>query len=266
MPNSKDWTSQNQLVSNELNGLAAKLSNPGVPILYGEYSLYYNDDVWSRFMAGLNASSVSWSSWTYKVKGSENDGFAYWGMYYGNSNAVPVINSDDAAAFQSKLARFGTSEFTENTRFVSTIAKYAGGANTFAPVAIDHSGWTATASSTGTGATPGNGIDGANGNSWKSGQAMAGGEWYQIDMGSSRNLAMVTLQTAADATWDYPRGFTLETSTDGSTWSTAARGIAYGWKRPISIEPTAARYIRITQTGSAPQWWTVDEVTAYSSY
>jgi hypothetical protein len=37
MPNSKDWTAQNQLVTNELGGLAAKLSNPGVPILYGEY-------------------------------------------------------------------------------------------------------------------------------------------------------------------------------------------------------------------------------------
>ena len=76
MPNSKDWTAQNQLVTNELDGLAAKLANPGVPILYGEYSLYYNDDVWARFMAGLNASSVSWSAWTYKVRGTESDGFA----------------------------------------------------------------------------------------------------------------------------------------------------------------------------------------------
>lgn len=266
MPNSKDWTAQNQLVTNELGGLAAKLSNPGVPMLYGEYSLYYNDDVWARFMAGLNASNVSWSNWTYKVKGTATDGFAYWGMYYNNQNPVPIINSDNAATFQSKLGQFGTGNFTQNTRFVATISKYAGGLGTYSPVAISHSGWTATASSTAAGSSTGNGIDGANGTSWASGQAMAGGEWYQVDFGANRTVAMVIVQTAAGSKWDYPRGFTLETSTNGTTWSTAATGIAYGWKRPISITPTTARYIRITQTGTAPQWWTIDEVTAYSSY
>lgn len=53
---------------------------------------------------------------------------------------------------------------------------------------------------------------------------------------------------------------------DGANWATAASGIAYRWKRPISIEPTTARYLRITQTGTAPQWWSIDDVTAYSSY
>lgn len=266
MPNSKDWAAQNQLVTNELGGLAAKLSNPGVPILYGEYSLYYNDDVWARFMAGLNAAAVSWSSWTYKVKGSAEDGFAYWGLYYDNRKPVPVINSDDAATYQTKLTQFGTANFTENTRFVATVSKYAAGASTFAPAAISHTGWTATASSTAPGSSPAGGIDGANGVAWQSGQAMAGGEWYRIDMGTNRTVAMVTVQTPDWAKWDYPRGFTVETSLNGSTWTTAATGIAYGWKRPISIAPTTARYIRIIQTGSAPQWWSIDEVTVYSSY
>ena len=89
---------------------------------------------------------------------------------------------------------------------------------------------------------------------------------HEIDMGSSKTVEMVIVQTPSGSTWDYPRGFTLETSTDGATWSTRATGIAYGWKRPISVTPSTARYIRITQTGVAPQWWTIDEVTVYSSY
>ena len=266
MPNSKDWTSQNTLVTNELNGLAAKLSNPGVPMLYGEYSLYYNDDVWSRFMAGLNASNVSWSNWTYKVKGTETDGFAYWGMWFNNQKPVPIINSDASATFLSKLGQFGTANFTKNTRFVATIAKYAGGLSTYNPVAVSHSGWTATASSTAAGTTTTAGIDGANGSAWATGLAQASGQWYQVDMGSNKTVAMVTVQTPSGSTMDYPRGFTLETSTNGTTWTTAATGIAYGWKRPISVTPVTARYIRITQTGVAPQWWSVDEVTVYSSY
>jgi aryl-phospho-beta-D-glucosidase BglC (GH1 family) len=266
MPNSKDWTSQNQLVTNELSGLPAKLSNPGVPILYGEYSLYYNDDVWARFMAGLNASNVSWSNWSYKVKGTANDGFAYWGMYFNNQKPIPVINSDDSATFQSKVGQFGTANFTQNARFVATISKYAGGLGTYSPVAVSHTGWTATASTTAGGSSTAGGIDGVNGTSWASGQAMAGGEWYRIDMGSNKTVAMVIVQTPGGSKWDYPRGFSVETSLNGTTWSPAATGIAYGWKRPISIAPTTARYIRITQTGVAPQWWTIDEVTVYSSY
>ncbi|MBZ4487111.1 discoidin domain-containing protein [Microbacterium sp. cx-55] len=266
MPNSKDWTAQNQLVTNELAGLPAKLADPGIPILYGEYSLYYNDDVWSRFMAGLNASHVSWSAWTYKVKGSANDGFAYWGMYYNNPRPVPIINSDNAATFISKVSQFGTANFTKNDRFVATLTKYAAGATSFAPTAVSHSGWTATASSTAPGTSTAGGIDGVGSGAWSSGAAMAGGEWYRIDMGANRTVAMVTVQTPSGSTWDYPRGFTVETSTDGTTWSMAATGIAYGWKRPISISPTTARYIRITQTGAAPQWWTIDEVSVYSSY
>lgn len=266
MPNSKDWTAQNQLVTNELNGLAAKLSNPGVPILYGEYSLYYNDDVWSRFMAGLNASNVSWSAWTYKVRGTANDGFAYWGMYSENQNPVPIINGDDSATYITKLERFGTANFTQNTRFVATLAKYSGGLSTYSPVALSHSGWTATASSTASGTSTGGALDGVGGGSWATGSAMAGGEWYRIDMGSSQTVAMVIAQTPSGNRWDYPRGFTLEASTNGTSWTTLATGIAYGWKRPISVAPTTARYLRITQTGAAPQWWTIDEITVYSSY
>lgn len=266
MPNSKDWTAQNQLVTNELNGLAAKLANPGVPILYGEYSLYYNDDVWARFMAGLNAANVSWSSWTYKVRGTADDGFAYWGMYYDNQKPIPVINSDDSATYVAKLGQFGTASFTQNTRFVATLAKYAGGLATYNPVAISHTGWTATASSTAGGTTTAGGIDGVGGGTWATGAAMGGGEWYRIDMGSNRTVAMVTVQTPSGNRWDYPRGFTVEVSTNGTSWTTLASGIAYGWKRPISVTPTTARYIRITQTGQAPQWWTIDEVTVYSSY
>ncbi|MCU1525388.1 MAG: hypothetical protein JWO18_2282, partial [Microbacteriaceae bacterium] len=60
--------------------------------------------------------------------------------------------------------------------------------------------------------------------------------------------------------------YTLEVSTNGTTWTTVSTGMAYGWKRPISITPTSARYIRITQTGVAPQWWSIDEVSVWSSY
>jgi hypothetical protein len=266
MPNAKDWTSQDNLVNAQLSALPGKLSSPGVPVLYGEYSLYYNDDVWSKFMAGLNAQNVSWSNWSYKVRGSATDGFSYWGFYYGDPAPVPVINSDDSATYKEKIDRFGTSNFTANTNLIADVTKYAGGLSTYSPSAISTSGWSATASSTGPGATTAGAIDGTSSTRWNSGQAMAGGEWYEIDMGTSHTVSMVTVQTPSNALWDYPRGYTLEVSTNGTTWTTVGTGMAYGWKRPISVTPVSARYVRITQTGVAPQWWSIDEVTIWSSY
>lgn len=266
MTNGMDWNAQNQLVTNELNSLPATLSNPGIPMLMGEFSLYYHDDVWSRFLAGLNAASVSWSNWDYKVRGSAEDGFAYWGLYSGDANPVPVVNSDDPATIQAKLAKFGTSNFTRNDRLAATMTKYAGGSGSYNPVALSHAGWTATASSTAAGRSPANALDGANGIPWQSGQPMAGGEWFRIDMGSAQSVSLVTLQTTGSGDWDFARSFRLETSVDGATWTTATTGSGFGSKRSISITPTTARYLRITQTGTATQWWSIDDVTVLSSY
>ncbi|MBO0982638.1 discoidin domain-containing protein [Rathayibacter sp. SD072] len=266
MSSPRDWNAQNRLVENELAAAPSRLADPGVPLLNGEYSLYYNDDLWAKWMAGMNASNISWSNWTYKVRGAAKDAFGYWGMYYDNQAPVPVINSDNPATFIAKLKQFTTDRFTKNTGFVQTVKKYAGGLSTFSPITISHSGWTATASTSANGTPPSAGIDGLNGSAWYSGRSQSGGEWYRIDMGSSKRLAMVTLETASASPEDYPRNFTIEVSTDGTNWRTAASGVGYGYKRPISIPPTTARFIRITQTGAATNWWSIDEVTAYSSY
>ncbi|MFG6493711.1 discoidin domain-containing protein [Microbacterium sp. P03] len=262
----KDWNAQNQLVTNELAATPQRLTDPGVPILNGEYSLYYNDDVWARFMAGMNAQHVSWSNWTYKVRGQAEDAFGYWGMYYDNQNPVPIINSDDQATFTRKLTQFTTTNFTRNDRFVETVKKYAGGLSTYNPITIDPTGWTATASTTAPDTTPTSGIDGINNTAWTSGHPQTGGEWYQIDMGTTHTVAMITLETAPWATTDYPRSFTIDTSTDGTTWTTTTTGTGYGYKRPITIPPTTTRYIRITQTSTTTHWWNINNITLHTSY
>ncbi|MEV0387192.1 discoidin domain-containing protein [Nonomuraea sp. NPDC050643] len=266
MPNAKDWAAQNQLVTNHLAGLPGLLASPGVPVLYGEYALYSYDDVWARWMAGINARQQSWSSWTYKVRGSDADGQRYWGVYYDRPAPVPVINSDGSATFTEKLQRFDTGTFTRNDRLAATITKYAGGLSTFTPVAVGRAGWTATASSTGGSGTPAGGIDGNGSTRWNSGADQVPGQWYRIDMGSPRTIAMVILQTPVAIKDDYPRGYELQFSLDGNAWTTVDAGLGFGWKQTISVSPQTARYVRFTQTGTGDKWWSIDEITMYSSY
>ena len=56
----------------------------------------------------------------------------------------------------------------------------------------------------------------------------------------------------------YPRGYSVQTSTDGTAWSTpVAEGKGEGAHTTIAFAPLRARFIRITQTDSvadAPAW------------
>ncbi|HXW04230.1 MAG TPA: PVC-type heme-binding CxxCH protein [Vicinamibacterales bacterium] len=56
----------------------------------------------------------------------------------------------------------------------------------------------------------------------------------------------------------YPRGYKVEVSSDGSSWSTIAEGQGRGAHTSIAFAPVTAKFIRLTQTAapedSAPAW------------
>ena len=56
----------------------------------------------------------------------------------------------------------------------------------------------------------------------------------------------------------YPRGYTLQVSEDGSTWGQpVAEGKGKGAHTTVSFAPTRAKFVRLTQTDSAadaPPW------------
>jgi glucosylceramidase len=97
---------------------------------------------------------------------------------------------------------------------------------------------------------------------WTTGAAQAPGQWLQVDLGSAQTLSRVVLDTGVDR-GDYPRGYTLETSTDGSTWTQQASGAGSGQLTTIDFAPTTARYVRVTQTGSSGSWWSVADLRVY---
>jgi glucosylceramidase len=97
---------------------------------------------------------------------------------------------------------------------------------------------------------------------WSSGAAQAPGQTLQVDLGRVQRVRRVVLDTGADV-GDYPRGFTLLTSIDGTDWREAAGGAGDGQLTTIDIPATAARFLRVVQTASAPQWWSVAELRVY---
>jgi glucosylceramidase len=70
------------------------------------------------------------------------------------------------------------------------------------------------------------------------------------------------VDTGADL-GDFPRGYSLLTRTDGTHWSERATGAGDGQLTTIDIPATSARFVRVVQTATAPQWWSVADLQIY---
>jgi glucosylceramidase len=97
---------------------------------------------------------------------------------------------------------------------------------------------------------------------WSTGAAQQPGQTLTVDLGRSRTFRRVVLDTGAD-TGDYPRGYALSTSRDGTHWSDPVTGAGGGQLTVIDVGATRARFVRVVQTGSAPQWWSVADLRLY---
>jgi hypothetical protein len=127
--------------------------------------------------------------------------------------------------------------------------------------ALSRGGWVASASSTESGGSPANALDGNPNTRWSTGVPQTSGQWFQVDMGSTNTFYGLVLD-AASSSADYPRGYQVNVSNDGINWgSPIASGSGTSAITQIRFATQAARYIRITQTGSVSGlWWSIAEL------
>lgn len=111
---------------------------------------------------------------------------------------------------------------------------------------------------------PAQAADGNLGTRWSTGGPMTSGTWFQIELPAEVELGGVALDSPFPN--DYPRTYKVELSPDGKTWAKAAEG--EGKQTPTEILFTGARkgkFIRITETGSAANFWSIDEVLLFKA-
>ena len=128
------------------------------------------------------------------------------------------------------------------------------------PLLQDRSGWVAT----GSGHQPQNAIDGvvdaSQEHAWHGAQNP--GVWLAVDLGRPHRVNQVTM-LAPQPQWS-PKSYAVDTSLDGRDWSPAVvRADGTGLRTVATFEPTAARHLRITQTGNRIERWVVSELEIY---
>jgi len=103
-------------------------------------------------------------------------------------------------------------------------------------------------------------IDGVVESRWTTGAPQGGGEWFQLDLGAdAAQLSKLVLYTGDFAT-DFPVSYKLEISDDGTSFKTVAMGDGAA-STTMSFTPRTGRYLRVTQTGSSPSWWSITELS-----
>ena len=107
-------------------------------------------------------------------------------------------------------------------------------------------------------------VDDSQSTRWNTAQQMRGGEWVSIELPSEMEIAGLALDSQG-STNDFPRKFKVELSADGKTWNPPV--VTQDGKSPL-IEivfpsPQKARHVKITQTGSAPNNWGMQELVLF---
>jgi mono/diheme cytochrome c family protein len=108
---------------------------------------------------------------------------------------------------------------------------------------------------------------------WSTGVAQQPGMWFQIEMPAASMLTEIqfTASTvgggrAGPVISTFPRGYRVQVSTDGTTWSAA---VGEGQGAPgttiITFPPVSAKFVRITSTVADAAPWAMRNVKLYSA-
>jgi glucosylceramidase len=125
---------------------------------------------------------------------------------------------------------------------------------------VDISGATATA--TANPADAALAVDDDASTRWSSGRAQAPGEYLQVDLGSRKRFDRIAIDSG-DNLGDYARGWQVQVSDDGVVWTPLASGTGTAQLTNVDAPHTSARYIRVTSTGSAGNWWSIADLRLY---
>ncbi|WP_229688602.1 DUF1996 domain-containing protein [Micromonospora yangpuensis] len=126
---------------------------------------------------------------------------------------------------------------------------------------LDRGGWTATASGVSRGSEPAKMLDGDPRSRFTSGTPMVDGQSVTVDMRSARSVSGISLLSNGS---DYARRYQVYLSNDGSNWGSPVASGPGAETIAADFAPRNARYIRVVQTGSASNWWSVAEFVAFT--
>jgi len=130
---------------------------------------------------------------------------------------------------------------------------------------LSETGWVATANTNSSaGDAPAHAIDGNASTRYSSDAKQAPGMWFQVDMGAAQTFNQIEMD-AGNWPGDYARGYNVEVSSDGTTFTTVASATGTASPENTTFTSQTARYIRVVLTASSTgSWWSIDQFTVFA--
>jgi glucosylceramidase len=134
---------------------------------------------------------------------------------------------------------------------------------------LDPSGWAASANPSGPtdpccqGDVARNAVDDDATTRYSTGAGQQPGQYLQVDFGRPERVRKLVFDTGVNL-GDYPRGYTVTVSSNGSIWSSpVASGAGSGQLTAVRLSGAPVRYVRMTLNAASGSWWSVADVRAY---
>jgi uncharacterized protein YjdB len=129
--------------------------------------------------------------------------------------------------------------------------------------ARNRSGWVVSASNNS--GIAGQAIDGSASTRWYTGGPQISGQWFTINFGKPEKIEQILLDVKGSPS-DSPQKYQLFVSDNGTDWyGPGASGTGADMMTVVSFPSTTVQYVRIVQTGSKGNWWSIHEVYAFGS-
>jgi hypothetical protein len=131
---------------------------------------------------------------------------------------------------------------------------------------LSETGWVASSNTnSSSGDAPQNAISGDTGARFSSDAAQASGMYWQVNMGSAQTFNQIEMDSGGYTT-DYARGYNIEVSTDGTTFTSVDTDTGTSSPETVTFATQTAQYIRVVLTQAvSPYWWSMVNFTVYSS-
>jgi hypothetical protein len=249
------------LLSQGQPATASSTENAGLPASAAvdgntgtRWSSTFSDPQWLQVDLGATASItqvvLQWEAayaTAFQIQTS-NDG-ATWTTIFSTTTGTGGTQTLNVTGSGRYVRMYGTARATQYGYSLWEFQVYgsvSGGSCGTANAALNQP---ATASSTENAGLPASAaVDGNTGTRWSS--AFSDPQWLQVDLGSSKNICQVTLNWEAA----YAKAFSIQTSPDGSTWTTIfSTTTGTGGTQALNVTGSG-RYVRMYGTVRATQY------------
>jgi hypothetical protein len=106
---------------------------------------------------------------------------------------------------------------------------------------------------------PSNALDGNLKTRFSTNEDQRPGLYFEADLGASRTFDEL-LMDVPNSPHDYARGYEIEVSNNGTSWSTVATCSGTGTSEIVSFPSQTAQFVKVVLTASVSSWWwSIDE-------